>query len=734
MITYSAACPSCGAPLVFHSAATLSIVCDYCKSTLVREADELKNIGRMAELLTDHSLLQLGTEGRYRGLHFTVIGRIQLRYPSGVWSEWFIAFDDGHCAWLSDASGEMIVTFRLAAEKVAKLPSFGSLAPGQTIQLLGQKFAVGNQETAEVIAAAGELPQEVVSGYLAPVVDLRMLSVEGEVPSPKFVEGLQEAAGQQNTATRFIAKNAPLMAFATLDYSDTSPGVFIGEVLPPASLKLTGLKDELQQVRSVQAFKCPGCGASLSARSSEILAVACASCGTIVDPSNETLKVLSKAQKRLEKIKPAIPLGSRARFDGYDYELIGLIGQKMTSDGVIYRWREYLLHCPKLGFRWLTEYNGHWNFVTPLSGVPAVAKSSRRRSMGVKWEGRIYESFQTSTATVEYVLGEFYWQVKRGDANAVVVNDYIAPPYVLSSEKTGHELTWSQGVYIEPGVVRKAFDLSFFALPTRSGMGANQPSPYFENQKKMLGLCLGLILVSLVIQVVVGFIYNNDKALLEHRMYLMSDSQPSESLTAHGAAVGEKVSFESPSEPSNITFVANRASGVLSFASLRTPSFDFGGGSLYVQDQAVFPDNAWLEVNLSLVNQGTGEQIGTTRELYRASGYDSDGHWSEVKNKDELVFTGLAPGRYYFLVEPEYGSDALRNQRVSLDFPPSLLLKAQSARIGWGNWWLFSTYILVLLAAYFWRKESVEMLRWQESDHEYPVSWVRQLLRSDDDD
>jgi hypothetical protein len=48
----------------------------------------------MAELMDDPSLIQIGTEGRFRGLHFAVIGRIQLKYDAGLWNEWHILFDD----------------------------------------------------------------------------------------------------------------------------------------------------------------------------------------------------------------------------------------------------------------------------------------------------------------------------------------------------------------------------------------------------------------------------------------------------------------------------------------------------------------------------------------------------------------------------------------------------------------------------------------------------------------
>ena len=69
---YRAACPNCGAPVDFVSAASASAVCSFCRSTLVRDGDALRRIGVSAELFDDHSPLQLGAGGRRQGVGFTL--------------------------------------------------------------------------------------------------------------------------------------------------------------------------------------------------------------------------------------------------------------------------------------------------------------------------------------------------------------------------------------------------------------------------------------------------------------------------------------------------------------------------------------------------------------------------------------------------------------------------------------------------------------------------------------
>jgi hypothetical protein len=172
---FSANCPACGAPVVFKSSASFHGVCEFCRSTLVRHGGALENLGRMADLLEDASPIQLGTEGRYQGVHFAVIGRIQLKYAAGVWNEWHLLFDDMRGGWLSDANGEYTVSFLTPPR--AALPAFAGIMPNDAVTLAGREFIVGNREEAMCIAGEGELPFAFGAGYAAPLVDLR--EVEG---------------------------------------------------------------------------------------------------------------------------------------------------------------------------------------------------------------------------------------------------------------------------------------------------------------------------------------------------------------------------------------------------------------------------------------------------------------------------------------------------------------------------------------------------------------------------
>lgn len=200
-------CPSCGAPVIFQSAASILAVCEYCASTLIRHDLDLEDLGKMAALLVDGSPLQLRAEGQYRRAHFSVVGRIQLRYEKGIWNEWHLLFDDLRSGWLGESGGIYTVSFLTAVKEI--IPRFEDLNAGSRVILNDQPYEVTQLQKAFCVAGEGELPFAVGPGYEAPEADL---------------------AGPENM-------------LATLDYSEEIPLVFLGEYVEFEQLHLSGLRE-----------------------------------------------------------------------------------------------------------------------------------------------------------------------------------------------------------------------------------------------------------------------------------------------------------------------------------------------------------------------------------------------------------------------------------------------------------------------------------------------------------
>ena len=616
----TANCPSCGAQVAFRAAGSVLAVCEFCRSTLLRRGADLENLGKMAELAEDASLVRLGTEGRYQGVHFAVIGRIQLRHGQGIWNEWHLLYDSQRTGWLGEGYGRTFMTHLKAVKE--PIPPFSDLKIGTTVPLDGKSFTVAGLETAKCVAGEGELPFKVGAGY-----DVQTADLYGGA------------------------------FFATIDYSETPPFVFIGEQVDPVSLKLTHTRDPATVTVAAEAIQCTGCGAPLTVHgAAAIETIACGTCGSVLDASDKSYKVIQKmTEKRL--IEPRLPLGSKGRLHGADYEVIGFMVRKIEVDGMPFRWGEYLLFNPVEGFRWLAEYRGHWNYAKATNKPP-----SRAATLGppaVQYLGQTYKHFQSATAQVESVVGEFYWRVQVGDSTQVA--DYINPPLMVSAESTDKELVWSVSEYTEPEAVAQAFKLKK-PLPSKQGVFANQPAPVVHGR-----YWAAFALLSLA-------------AFLIHFVFYFGG--------------GQKIYDKS--------FVVQPRSE----QTLQTEVFDVHGrpSNLLVRSDTDL-SNGWAFFNISLVEADKGTVYRLGREVSYYSGSD----WSEGSRNDEAIFTRVPAGRYYLSVDAE-----VHPERVNALYDRLQVLRDVPA---WSNLWILIGLLFVVPLIVFFRKSAFETARWAESDH-----------------
>jgi hypothetical protein len=224
---------------------------------------------------------------------------------------------------------------------------------------------------------------------------------------------------------------------------------------------------------AVASLSCPQCGAAIELRTLDLaLSVVCSSCGSILDARDPNLALIQAFEAK-QKFTPQIPLGTRGTLKGEKWEVVGYMVRSITVDGTSYYWDEYLLFNPYKGFRYLTQYDGHWNDVQVVKAAPTESVSGGRPTVTLHDE--TFKHFQTATAVTEFVLGEFPWQVRVGDS--VVARDFVSPPRMLSEEATPDETTWSLGTYTPGPQIWEAFSLPGKA-PRPRGVYANQPDEF----------------------------------------------------------------------------------------------------------------------------------------------------------------------------------------------------------------------------------------------------------------
>jgi hypothetical protein len=290
-------------------------------------------------------------------------------------------------------------------------------------------------------------------------------------------------------------------------------------------------------------------------------------------------------------------------------------------------------------------------------------------SAAVRYRGVQYKHFQSAEATVEYVMGEFYWRVQAEDTCRVA--DYVAPPLMLSMEKSGNEVTWSSGEYIEGAEITKAFKLPS-ALPGPAGIYANEPSPYI-GASKYLGKAAAVLIAALfLIQFLTVAVSQNKRVF--------------------GGAFAFDPAATEKSLVSDVFSLEGRPSNVV----IRT-------------DAAV--NNAWIFLNMALINDDTGVAYDFGREISYYSGTDEDGAWTEGSRDDTVTIAHVPAGRYYLRVEPEGAITPVSYSLTVYRDTPS--------------WQLFLVALgaLAIIPVIAWiLKTRFEYRRWAESDHPWTTS------------
>jgi hypothetical protein len=286
----------------------------------------------------------------------------------------------------------------------------------------------------------------------------------------------------------------------------------------------------------------------------------------------------------------------------------------------------------------------------------------------VKYLGKTYKHFQTCYARTTFVLGEFPWQIAVNEADATVVTDYIAPPYVLSSEMAGSETTWTLGEYINGADIWTAFKLPGLP-PAAIGVYENQPSKLRVSANQTWFVFAGLATAMFVIFTLNQLFSQREEVFREAYSFSPSSTE----------------------------------------ASFVTPDFELKGRTSDVEIETdADVNNRWIYLSYALIDEDTGQAYDFGREVGYYTGVDSDGAWTEGSQHDRVVLPSVPPGRYYLRVEPE-SDNGLGiigyNVRVTRDVPVlSVYLVAFAA-------------LLLPALLFAWVTHNFEQMRWAESDH-----------------
>lgn len=364
------------------------------------------------------------------------------------------------------------------------------------------------------------------------------------------------------------------------------------------------------------SVQCPACGAPLELRGfGGVELVACPFCGTESSPEgHDTLRVLAEVARR-DRRRSALPLHRRGVLGGIEWEILGIVWRSCQVDGEVYPWQEFLLFNPYQGYRYLifSMSDGHWSLGEPLPGAAAEQHGWGHKK--VTFQRTRYKHFQTVTARVDYVEGEFPWQVHVGDT--ALSHEYVRPPVSIAIETETHDdgqdINFTRLSYVRPREVWRSFRMPG-SPPSTSGISPVQPNPWRRRS--------GLTWLSMALFLLVW-----------------------------GAL--------------SVTYVQQRRATVLFQraqipleAPLRT-EIEIPGDhptTLEIELQAYTLANAWAEFDVSLVRQDRDEGLGFLALAESWSGVSDGESWREGDPAPSKVLGEVEPGRYWLEISASAGT------------------------------------------------------------------------------
>ncbi|MCA9174095.1 MAG: DUF4178 domain-containing protein [Planctomycetales bacterium] len=617
-MSFQGQCPTCGAPIEFGFDTSLVTICDSCHTIAGRGDGKLESYGQVADLVQTDSPLRVGLSGKVKDVPFVVTGRAQLKHAAGgVWDEWYVAFRDGQrWGWLAEAQGRYYLTFPKELPSSFEFDFDGALLESEiSIPQVGKlKVVEIGQSTA--ISAEGEIPYEFHPGETVTYADLQ---------------------GEKGR-------------FATIDNSESPPAFYLGGEF---SLEKLGISPQAasreQDEREVSSvgISCPNCGGALEQRCPESLRIVCPYCDSMLDVSEGqgSLKFLEKLGK--QKIKPVIPLGTVGELRGRKYTVIGFMRRKVTVNGVDYPWQEYLLYTPRQDFHWLIHSESHWSLGKPMSAGHVKVGGGT-----ADCEGRTYKVFSHSLPHVTHVLGEFYWEVRKGERT--MSDDYVSPPYMLSREESStnysgiteaqqkereqvpiydprtamleqaaapepppvrpkpaaREVNYTVSEYLQPSEVEAAFGVKGLRRPT--GVAPNQPYPH----KGIYPLAFIFFLVAFLLATL--FFMTGSRKVVYTRNLRLAPEELSPS--------GSLVLF--PEEQIEIR----------------------GGRNIQVTLESPV-DNSWVYVAGDFFEESAGTTYPFDAEVAYYHGYSGGESWSEGGRRKRRYVSSLPSGKYSMRLE-----------------------------------------------------------------------------------
>lgn len=293
-------------------------------------------------------------------------------------------------------------------------------------------------------------------------------------------------------------------------------------------------------------------------------------------------------------------------------------GKKITVVGIAYKkgfslpWTEYQTVDEDNNIHIFSECKGHFHYLKYIPEDDEYYKEVRieagKNAKEFKLENYTFERYEYSYNRSIAIIGEFNYNVI--DIKDILCGEYICPPYLISTEiKKDKKVDVFSGYYVPLNKMREIFPDQTFIYPDSSILGMAQPILYGLDKKKInkYGL-IGVFLLTILFL----FLKLNESDSVINSLILMNTED-------------------------NKDYISN--------SFVLEDKFN----NHYLKFEAECPpvDNEWIENQITLVNEKTGEERELALGIEYYSGVDDGYSWSEGSTDSETNLASVKPGKYH---------------------------------------------------------------------------------------
>lgn len=556
-------CPSCLAAIHFSHNETNVLQCR-CGGAVVQRTENGSIVSKPFYIVQQpFEIIAPGTTGTWEGNQFRVLGRFRAWIEEFVFNYWTIVFDKGDLAYLGEGYGLYSIYKKIEMNTSSLKSDLDKLKVGSKRSLLKDKVFLLERKYS---CSKWELEAEV----LFPGYDNSFKTFEFASEDGQHIELIESSNKIHSYDVRYSS-------FADLHLKNTRAAGNPGKSITCVNCSRS---TTILTYPYTQSFVCSHCGSRHALKD-----------GTIFKKENNTNKVDAGT---------GITLGAVGQIKNIQYRVIGFALKEENKVGRS-QWKEYTLYNEYEGYAFLSEYNGHWIYVSEKGNAPVLLSQSSDHFVYDKEDFRLFNSYSYDVINA---AGEFPYNIFN-DGNKEV-KEFISPPEVWIQEKDNKEgIIWFLGQHINHKEVQSAFRDDVI-LPYKIGVGAIEPKGFIATSK--------IIFVAFIATLILLFVHlltamTSREEVLMNREFVFSDSASTLSFVTK--------KFHLEKRRSNLEF------------SIYAPA-----------------DNSWFELEAILVNDKTGTEYSLNKGVEFYHGYSEGEYWTEGSTSEKAYLNSIPAGDY----------------------------------------------------------------------------------------